>query len=196
MTIRQRFMKLAYPFLILLGKMKGKKGRQTPKEKKSPSQPFYGLSVTLNNGQPFNFSALKGKKVLIVNTASDCGFTPQYKELQQLQEQQKQNLVIIGFPANDFKEQEKGDDAAIAQFCEVNYGITFPLVKKSTVVAGEKQNTVFKWLSSAELNGWCNQPPVWNFSKYLVDENGVLVDFFGPAVSPTGSEISAALQAK
>ena len=159
-----------------------------------PTASFYDLSVNLNTGETLSFSALKGKKVLLVNTASDCGYTPQYADLQSLHEAQKDQLVILGFPANDFGEQEKGTDAEIAGFCQRNFGVSFPLVNKSTVIKGASQHPVFQWLTNPALNGWNDQPPVWNFSKYLVSEEGVLLQYFEPSVSPSGPEIANALK--
>lgn len=159
-----------------------------------PTASFYDLSVNLNTGETLSFSALKGKKVLLVNTASDCGYTPQYADLQSLHEAQKDQLVILGFPANDFGEQEKGTDAEIAGFCLRNFGVSFPLVNKSTVIKGANQHPVFQWLTNPALNGWNDQPPVWNFSKYLVSEEGVLLQYFEPSVSPSGPEIANALK--
>ena len=154
-----------------------------------PPVPFYNLSIQLNNGKQFSFDQLRGKKVLIVNTASDCGYTNQYAGLQKLQEHSREDLTIIGFPANDFKEQEKGSDEEIAKFCQVNFGVSFPLAKKSSVVKGANQNEVFAWLSSREKNGWNEQAPTWNFSKYLVDEEGKLAAYFDPAVEPLSQEL-------
>jgi glutathione peroxidase len=154
----------------------------------TPLVPFHNLVITLNNGGQLKLSELKGKKVLIVNTASDCGYTNQYEDLQKLYEQHKDKLVVIGFPANDFKEQEKGSDDEIAVFCKRNYGVTFPLAKKSTVIGADK-NEVFNWLSDKNKNGWNEQEPVWNFSKYLVNEDGVLLQYFDPGISPMGEEI-------
>jgi len=103
-------------------------------------------------------------------------------------------LVIIGFPANDFSEQEKGSDKEIAQFCQANYGVTFMLAAKSSVVKGAQQNQVFRWLSDISYNGWSQQAPEWNFSKYVVNASGVLLYYFGPAVSPLSEEVRAALR--
>lgn len=153
------------------------------------TQSFYQLAASLNNGSQLSFEDFKGKKVLVVNTASDCGYTPQYKDLQRLSEEYPDKLVVIGFPANDFKEQEKGTDVEIAAFCERNYGVTFPLVKKSSVVKGPQQHPVFRWLTNKELNGWNDQEPGWNFSKYLVSEDGTLMAYFDAGVSPASPEI-------
>ena len=98
-------------------------------------------------------------------------------------------MVVIGFPANDFKEQEKGTDAAIAEFCKKNYGITFPLAQKSVVIKSAEQNPVFQWLTDSTKNGWNSKPPGWNFSKYLVNEKGVLTNYFGSSVSPLGNDV-------
>jgi glutathione peroxidase len=130
----------------------------------------------------------------LVNTASDCGYTGQYSELEELYQQYKNKLVVIGFPANDFKNQESKNDDAIASFCKINYGVTFPLAQKSSVIKGSQQNEVFNWLSDSTKNGWCNQPPTWNFSKYLVDENGMLIGYFSKDVSPLNEKIIRALQ--
>ncbi len=187
-------MKLLYPLIMRLSKSTSK-GRILQNDKRAvPAQPFHTLSATLSNGKPLDFSQLKGKKVLLVNTASNCGYTGQYEELQQLHEQLKGQLEVIGFPANDFQEQEKDDDQTISQFCQVNYGVSFPLAKKSVVVKGQGQNPVYNWLTDPGKNGWNGHQPDWNFSKYLLDENGVLTHYFGPAVSPVGEEIKSALR--
>jgi glutathione peroxidase len=191
MTIRQKLLKAFYPALLWAS---GKKAKQFGNEHAKANVPFYSLKATANNGTEFDFAQLKGKKVLLVNTASDCGYTPQYDDLQKLHEQFQNKLVILGFPANDFKEQEKGNDEDIAQFCKINFGVTFPLMKKSTVIKGAEQNPVFKWLSDSTLNGWSNKQPSWNFSKYLINEEGQLVHYFDPAVSPTSKEVISAIQ--
>jgi glutathione peroxidase len=190
MTFRQKFLKLVYPaFMWMSGLTKKNNQRMINKEKTTPPVSFFSLQGTANNGSPVSFEQFKGKKVLIVNTASDCGYTGQYAALQKLQEQYHEKLVVIGFPANDFQEQEKGDDKAIAEFCQVNYGVTFPLMQKNTVVAGAAQNPVFQWLTDKNKNGWNEQAPVWNFSKYLVDENGILLGYYAPSVEPLSQEI-------
>ncbi|MFN9999085.1 MAG: glutathione peroxidase, partial [bacterium] len=146
-----------------------------------------------NKGELVDFSAFQGKQVLIVNTASDCGYTPQYEELESIHQQHK-DLVILAFPANDFKEQEKKGDAEIEQFCKINYGVTFPLMSKVSVVKGPEQHPVFRWLSDTAQNGWCKRAPVWNFSKYLINKDGVLTHYFAPQVQPLSSEFQAALK--
>jgi len=192
MTIRQKIMKALYPAIMFFNTKKNDMV-SAPVNKPTPAIPFYSLSMTANNQQPFDFAQLKGKKVLLVNTASDCGYTPQYDDLQKLYERNSDKLVVIGFPANDFKEQEKGDDAKIAEFCKINFGVTFPLMTKSGVIKNAEQNPVFQWLTDSKKNGWNNKEPEWNFSKYLVDENGVLLHYFPPAVAPLGEEILKAI---
>jgi glutathione peroxidase len=191
MTFRRKLLKIFYPALMWFSRLKGKKKKITGST--VPPASFYDLKTTLNNGKELDFSTLKGKKVLLVNTASDCGYTHQYKDLQTLYENFKDQLVIIGFPANDFKEQEKGSDEEIASFCEINYGVTFPLAKKSTVIKSENQHPVFQWASEATKNGWNSKEPSWNFSKYLVNESGVLTNYFAPSVDPLSAEVKSAL---
>ena len=191
MTIRQRLIRLLYPLIMKAEKKETKKIHHNPRDVQ-PVIPFHSLESTLNSKQPFHFSGLRGKKVLLVNVASNCGYTPQYTELEALYQQNKEKLVILGFPANDFKEQEQGSDEEIASFCKVNFGVTFPLFQKQSVLdtAG---NRVYKWLAEPAENGWNSQKPTWNFCKYLVDENGKLLAFFPAAVSPLGKEISKLL---
>jgi glutathione peroxidase len=156
---------------------------------KTAPVPFHTVTVTANNGDAIDLSSFRGKKILLVNTASNCGFTPQYAELETLYKAYHDILVVIGFPANDFKEQEHLDDAGIATFCKINFGVTFPLARKSQVIKGPAQNPVFGWLTHAGQNGWCNQQPLWNFCKYLVDEQGNLMAFFAHTVSPMDEKL-------
>lgn len=193
MTLRQKVLKTLYPAFIWITKASGK-NMEKLSGTKIPIVSFYTLSDTLNNNTGLNFETLKGKKILLVNTASDCGYTNQYDDLQKLSELYKDKLVVIGFPANDFKEQEKGSDDDIAQFCKLNFGVTFPLAKKSSVIKSAQQNPVFNWLTNAAKNGWNDKAPTWNFSKYLVNENGVLVNYFDPSVSPLDKEVINAIE--
>lgn len=190
MTIRQKILRTFYPLLTGLTRKKAVM-LQAPAGA-APAKPIYDLTVQLIDGTSMPLSTLKGKKIMFVNTASDCGYTGQYDELQALH-QKDPSLVIIGFPANDFKEQEKGDDHEIAAFCRRNYGVTFPLAKKSVVVKGAEQNEIFHWLSDKHLNGWCNKQPSWNFSKYIVDENGHLAWYMDPSITPGSDEFQKAL---
>lgn len=143
---------------------------------------FYSLNATSNSGEKIEFEKYRGKKILLVNLASQCGYTPQYAELEQLHQQNK-NFVLLGFPSNNFGEQEPGTDKEIAEFCKINYGVTFQLFKKNDV-KGKNKQPVYQWLSDAHKNGWNNEEPKWNFYKYLIDENGNLLNVFSSSVSP------------
>ncbi len=153
---------------------------------------FYELSTVSLFGDEIDFSSFKGKKVLIVNTASKCGFTPQYAELEELSKKYKDNLVVIGFPANDFMNQEPGSNEDIATFCEVNYGVTFLMTEKITVKGGD-MHPVYQWLTDKDKNGWNTQEPKWNFHKYLIDENGELIGVFASKVKPLDEQITSLL---
>ena len=195
MTIRQRVLKVVYPAFTWFGRVTGKRSKVFTNESPVlPPQSVYSLYVVLNNGDSIPLSNYKGKKLLLVNTASDCGYTDQYDDLQKLYEENKDKLVIIGFPANDFKEQEKGNDEEIERFCRLNYGVTFPMAKKSSVKQGAEQNPVFQWLTDKNKNGWTNKKPSWNFSKYLINEEGMLVNYFDPSISPTSKEVIEAVK--
>lgn len=194
MTTRQKITAFIYPLIMFITKT-GNRGTKLANEKRTvPQVSFHNLKSQNNRGEDVDFSQFRGKKVLIVNTASDCGFTAQFETLQKLYEINSDHLVILGFPANDFKDQEKGTDSDIAQFCQINFGVTFPLMKKSTVVKNAEQNPVFQWLTDSRKNGWNDHQPDWNFSKYLVDENGMLLNYFGPSISPLGDEILKAVK--
>jgi glutathione peroxidase len=193
MKFRRNLLKILYPVLMWASGLLGIRNASTKNiNMTTPKESFFALTFSLNDGTTLNFADLKGKKVLLVNTASNCGYTNQYEALQQLHEQYGSELIVIGFPANDFKEQEKGTDEQIASFCKLNYGVTFPLAKKSSVI-GTEQNEVFRWLTDKTKNGWNEQQPTWNFSKYLVSEEGVLLNYFDPGVSPMSKEVIAAI---
>jgi glutathione peroxidase len=195
MTLRQKILKLVYPLIIKRSKEKGYHNKILHnKHNIQPHAPVYDIQYELNNGSAETLSVYKGKKILIVNTASDCGYTNQYDALQQLYEENKMRLIIIGFPSNDFKEQEKGSDDEIAQFCKINYGVTFPLAKKSVVTKNADQNKIFRWLSNKNENGWLDKMPSWNFCKYLINEEGVLTHYFDPAVEPSKPEVTTAVR--
>lgn len=195
LTTRQKVAKAFYPLLIGITKLTGKNTTMLTNDKKvTPKQSLYDLSVVLNNGDSVPLNNYKGKKVLLVNTASNCGYTNQYESLEELHKHFKNSLVVIGFPANDFAEQEKANDEEIAQFCKINFGVTFPLVKKSTVVKQPGQHPVYQWLTSSGQNGWNDQAPSWNFSKYLIDEQGMLTHYFDPSISPMSEEVVQAIE--
>lgn len=158
-----------------------------------PAYSFYKLSAMSIAGKEISFEQYAGKKVLLVNVASECGFTPQYKELEQLHQLYKDRLVVLGFPSNDFGKQEPGTDEAIADFCAVNFGVTFQLFSKGTVTGTSKQQ-VYEWLTSPSINGWNSVQPSWNFCKYLISENGTLLGFYSSSVSPLSDNIVKAIQ--
>ena len=149
---------------------------------------FYTLSANDINGKIINFSKFKGKKLLIVNVASKCGYTSQYKDLQELHRKYNDKITILAFPSNNFGFQEPGSNDQIEEFCETNYGIEFQLFEKSDV-RGKNSNDVYKWLSTIESNGWNDKSPRWNFFKYLIDENGNLSSIYSSNVNPLDKEI-------
>ena len=153
------------------------------------SKILYDFKATTLDGQKFDLSSLKGKKVMVVNTASKCGLTPQYASLEKLYEQYKdQNFVIIGFPANNFLSQEPGSNAEIKTFCEKNYGVTFQMMEKISV-KGEDMHPLYKWLTQKSENGKMDAEVQWNFQKFMIDENGNLFDMLTPKESPLSEKI-------
>jgi glutathione peroxidase len=195
MTVRQSLLKAFYPVIMGAGKLFGaEKNVLQPTAPIMPEVPIYTLTATTIDGKEFNFNQCKGKKILIVNTASDCGYTGQYEELEKLYQQYKDKLIIIGFPANDFKEQEKANNTAIAGFCKVNFGVTFLLMQKASVISSNQQHPVFQWLCQPQQNGWNNQQPQWNFSKYLINQQGQLMAYFPSGVSPLSDIVVKAIQ--
>ena len=153
---------------------------------------FYSFRTATINGKEFDFSTLKGKKVLIVNTASECGYTPQYADLQKLHEKYKGKLVLIGFAANNFGQQEPGTNEQIQEFCTKKYNITFQLMQKVSV-KGDDMHPLFKWLA-AQSNPDFTGDIKWNFEKFLIDENGVLVHRFRSKVNPMSEEITREIE--
>lgn len=149
---------------------------------------LYEYPLISIDGEVFDLNSAKGKKILIVNVASKCGYTYQYEGLQKLYEKYSENLIVLGFPANDFF-QEPGKNNKIKNFCSTKYGVTFPMFEKTDVKKSDNQNPVYVWLSNKELNGWNDKSPSWNFCKYLVDEKGNLVEMFAPSVKPFDSQI-------
>jgi glutathione peroxidase len=161
----------------------------------SQAKGFYDFKVKTLEGKDFDFSSLKGKKVMIVNVASKCGNTPQYEDLEKMYEQYQGKLVIIGFPANNFAGQEPGSPEEIRKFCTETYGVTFPLMQKISV-KGDDMHPVYKWLTSKAQNGVLDSEVTWNFQKYLVDEKGNLVDVVKPKDKVTSDKVTAWLVAK
>jgi len=153
---------------------------------------LYDFKVKDIEGKLFDLSKLKGKKVLIVNVASNCGYTGQYKELQELHEKFGGKVAILGFPANNFGSQEPGTNGEIATFCTKNYGVSFQMFEKISVKGGDT-DPLYKWLSNKSENGVNDQAPSWNFCKYLIDENGNVISFFSSGTSPMSKEITGLL---
>lgn len=164
------------------------------KTKQAMSQTLYDYKVdALEEGKTINFADFKGKKILVVNTASECGFTPQYEDLEKISKEYGDKLVVVGFPANNFGGQEPGTNVEIGAFCQKNYGVTFPLAAKVSV-KGEDTAPIFKFLTEKQLNGVKDTEVKWNFTKFLIDENGKLIDSFVSKVKPTDVEITKYLK--
>jgi glutathione peroxidase len=154
---------------------------------------IYSFKVTAIDGGTIDFSQFRGKKILIVNTASKCGFTPQYEALEKLYERYKDRLVIVGFPANNFLFQEPGSNEKIAEFCKDNYAVSFPMAAKISV-KGRKMAPIYQWLTRKEYNGYKDSKVKWNFQKYLINERGELVNIFYPPTPPGSPEVIAAIE--
>ena len=153
------------------------------------SEEIYQFKVTDLYGEDFDFSTLKGKKIMVVNTASECGLTPQYEALQKLYDSYKdKNFVIVGFPANNFGGQEPGSDAQIAAFCKENYGVSFPMMSKISVKGGD-MHEVYHFLTEKQKNGLQDSEVAWNFQKYLLNEQGQLEKVVAPKTLPTDADI-------
>ena len=158
----------------------------------APKKSFYELEAISIDGKKISFDQYKNKKILIVNVASKCGYTYQYEGLQKLQDIYQDKVIVLGFPANDFFNQEPGSNEEIEEFCEINYGITFQMFEKTTT-KGKKQSPVYQWLTNKDFNGWNAQQPTWNFCKYLVNEKGELVGFCNSKIKPLSEEITSLL---
>ena len=149
---------------------------------------IYKFRVEGISGEEIDFADFKGKKILVVNVASECGFTPQYAQLQDLYNEFRDQLVIVGFPSNDFGGQEPGTNHEIQTFCNRNFGVSFPLAAKITIL-GKDMHPVYRWLTQKSMNGYADSEVQWNFQKYLLDENGQLVAVFPSAVDPCSEAI-------
>lgn len=155
---------------------------------------IYEFKMKDIDGKDIDFSTYKGKKLLLVNVASKCGYTPQYADLQELNEKYGDKVTILAFPANNFGGQEPGTSEDIKEFCSTNYGVTFQLFEKISV-KGVDKHPLYRWLSDKSLNGWNNAEPSWNFCKYLINEKGELVKFFPSSVKPLDSELISLINA-
>jgi glutathione peroxidase len=166
------------------------------KKGNDPKPSIHQFKTKTIDGQEFDFSTLKGKKVLIVNTASECGLTPQYKQLEEVYEKYKdKNFTIIGFPANNFGSQEPGSNTEIKTFCTKNYGVTFQMMEKVSV-KGDDMCEIYKWLTQKEKNGVASSVVKWNFQKYMIDEEGHLVDSVSPLKKPDCNKIISWIEGK
>ena len=188
---KMNVMKKYFLFLLILTACGAKKIESRPDNVALVSQSsnsIYDFTMNAIDGAPISLSDYRGKKLLIVNTASKCGYTPQYADLQKLHQEYGDKVTILGFPANNFMGQEPGSNEEIASFCSQNYGVTFQMFEKISV-KGSDMHPLYQWLSSKELNGWNDKSPSWNFCKYLVNENGELVKFYAQGVNPMSDEI-------
>ena len=150
---------------------------------------FYNIKVKTIDGEDFDLSTFKGKKLLVVNVASKCGLTSQYKQLEELNKEYKnQNFTVLAFPSSDFANQEYTDSQKISSFCQKNYGVTFPIFEKVSV-KGKYKHSIYQWLTEKNKNGKKNVSVLWNFQKFIIDENGQLVDYFLPTTSPKSKKI-------
>jgi glutathione peroxidase len=159
-----------------------------PKSMSAPNN-LYDIKIDSLQGKPVDLSHYKGKKILFVNVASKCGFTPQYRDLQKLYDEYQNNLMIIGVPCNQFGKQEPGTSDEIQEFCQVNYGVNF-LITEKVDVKGSQQHPLYTWLTQKSSNGKKNSSVKWNFQKYLVDENGQLIDYYYSITKPTSKKIT------
>jgi len=157
------------------------------------SKSIHSFKVKSINGETIDFSSFKGKKILVVNVASKCGYTRQYEGLQKLYDSKKDKLVIVGFPANNFGEQEPGTDKEIVSFCKARFGVTFPMASKISV-KGEDMAPIYQWLTNKDKNGVLDASISWNFNKFLLDENGKMIAYFPSNVEPNSEEISKYLK--
>ena len=157
------------------------------------SKSIYNIEINSLQGKAIDLNEFKGKKIMFVNVASKCGFTPQYRELQKLNDTYKDSLVVIGVPCNQFGKQEPGDSNEIQEFCEINYGVSF-LITEKIDVKGSEQHPLYSWLTKKSINGKQNSTVKWNFQKYLVNEDGEFVDFFYSITKPLNSRITSHLK--
>jgi glutathione peroxidase len=163
-----------------------------PTHQSLTSKSIYDYQVSALDGSTIDFAKFKGKKLLIVNTASQCGYTPQYEGLQKLSDTYKDKLTVVGFPADNFGHQEPGTNSEIKEFCKKNYGVTFPMAAKVSV-KGDDMADIYKWLTQKSQNGEMDVEIKWNFGKFLLDENGKLINYFPSKITPMSDEITSKL---
>lgn len=159
---------------------------------KPSGKSFYEFTVNSLTGDPVSLEQYRGKKIIILNVASKCGYTPQYADWEKFYSENKDEVVVLGFPCNDFMGQEPGSASDIAEFCQKNYGVSFPMFEK-VHVKGDQKAPLYQWLTDPAQNGWNSQEPSWNFCKYLINEKGELTHFFASKVKPGSEEFIAAM---
>ncbi|MFD2033504.1 glutathione peroxidase [Belliella marina] len=182
------FVLIAFACTSSVQKSDGNNSETITAEQTTMEKSIYDFKLNDIDGNEVDFSQFKGKKLLLVNVASKCGYTPQYEDLQKLNEEYGDKVVILGFPANNFGGQEPGTNEDIKQFCTANYGVTFQMFDKISVKGADK-HPLYRWLSDKDMNGWNDKEPSWNFCKYFIDENGELKNFFASSVNPMDAEI-------
>ena len=190
MEVKYLYIIAIFTFFIILSSMVGSDKDEVIAD---PIENFYALEANLISGETIKMDRYKGKKILIVNVASKCGLTPQYTQLEKLYKEFSDKIVVLGFPSNQFLGQEPGENKDIASFCSSKYSVTFPLFEK-TNVKGSKKHPIYEWLSNKKHNGWNKKSPSWNFTKYLIDENGKLIKRISPRTSPMSNEIISLLK--
>ena len=189
---------LPFAFLLLIIQtscFQANKVASRPADSSSPKMEKHilpDLTVQSLDGQPVQLSQYRGKKIIILNVASKCGYTPQYADWETFYAAHKDKAGVLGFPCNDFGAQEPGTAGEIAEFCQKNYGVSFPMFEK-VHVKGDQQAPLYRWLSDPAQNGWNSDVPSWNFCKYVINEQGELTNFFGSGVKPESAEFKAAL---
>lgn len=161
----------------------------TTKQPTPPTSPIYDIEINTLNGEKLDLNTLKGKYILFVNVASECGFTGQYEGLQELYDTYKEQLMVVGVPCNQFGKQEPGTASEIQTFCQKNYGVSFLMTEKIDV-KGDQQHPLYKWLTSKELNGAKNSSVKWNFQKYLISPEGHFIDYYYSMTKPMSSKIT------
>jgi len=193
-------MKTLFAFCLLIAFTACGQSKNAQNEKNStmntPKESIHQYTVTDIDGKSFDFKSLKGKKIMVVNTASKCGLTPQYEKLEAIYQKYKNsNFIIVGFPANNFMGQEPGSNEEIATFCKKNYGVSFSMMEKISV-KGSDIHPVYQFLTEKSKNGLEDNSVQWNFQKYLIDENGYLVKVISPRTSPDDQEITSWIEGK
>ena len=168
---------------------------EVPSTTKTTATNFYQFTANSLDGKPVSLEQFRGKKIIVLNVASKCGYTPQYADWEKYYTENKENVVVLGFPSNDFMGQEPGSAEEIAEFCQKNYGVSFPMFEKVDV-KGSNIAPVYRWLTDPAQNGWNSQEPSWNFCKYLINEKGELTHFFASKVKPDSPEFLSALGGK